>query len=207
MQIIKNLHSIWPVAMASFAIGSGATTMGSDRANPGAPNPNGPNGGPQAQAIEEKHWPWGPLIGYNVVFWPSEFCKISPQRLGNGISEFRDSRFKHFPDEHALENLCIYGARLMPWNFYYRGAFENFEPGHPDIMLCHWPLDQGVHPLWKKYATLKDAVQSVCKQSLCLHFGIQNIECYSTTIYIFMILWYNKLSRDNNQALQEHKIK
>ena len=55
--------------------------------------------------------------------------------------------------------------------------------------------------------SLKDAVQSVCKQRLCLHFGIQNIEFYSTTIYIFMILEYNKLSRDNNQALQEHKMK
>jgi hypothetical protein len=53
----------------------------------------------------------------------------------------------------------------------------------------------------------KDAVQSVCKQRLCLHFGIQNVEFYSTTIYIFMILEYNKLSRDNNQALQEHKMK
>jgi hypothetical protein len=39
----------------------------------------------------------------------------------------------------------------------------------------------------------KDAVQSVCKQWLCLHFGIQNIEFYSTTIYIFIILDYNKL--------------
>jgi hypothetical protein len=54
---------------------------------------------------------------------------------------------------------------------------------------------------------VKDAIQSVCKQRLCLHFGIQNIEFYSTTIYIFMILEYNKLSRDNNQALQEHKMK
>jgi hypothetical protein len=53
----------------------------------------------------------------------------------------------------------------------------------------------------------KDAVQSVCKQRLCLHFGIQNIEFYSTTIYIFIILEYNKLSRHNNQALQEHKMK
>jgi hypothetical protein len=24
---------------------------------PGAPNPNGPNGGPRAQAVEQKHWP------------------------------------------------------------------------------------------------------------------------------------------------------
>jgi hypothetical protein len=54
---------------------------------------------------------------------------------------------------------------------------------------------------------IKGAVQSVCKQRLCLHFGIQNIEFYSTTIYIFMILEYNKLSTDNNQALQEHKMK
>ena len=53
----------------------------------------------------------------------------------------------------------------------------------------------------------KDAVQSVCKQRLCLHFGIQNIEFYSTTIYIFIILEYNKLSRHDNQALQEHKMK
>jgi hypothetical protein len=37
--------------------------------------------------------------------------------------------------------------------------------------------------------------------------SIQNIEFYSTTIYIFMILEYNKLSRHNNQALQEHKMK
>jgi hypothetical protein len=29
--------------------------MGSDWANPGAPNPNGPNMDPQAQAVEQKH--------------------------------------------------------------------------------------------------------------------------------------------------------
>ena len=55
--------------------------------------------------------------------------------------------------------------------------------------------------------TIKGDLQSVCKQSLCLHFCVENIELYSTTIYIFMILQYNKLSRDNNQALQEHKMK
>jgi hypothetical protein len=54
---------------------------------------------------------------------------------------------------------------------------------------------------------VKDTVQSVCKHRLCLHFGMQNIEFYSTTIYIFMILEYNKLLRDNNQALQDHKMK
>ena len=49
----------------------------------------------------------------------------------------------------------------------------------------------------------EDAVQSVCKQRLC----IQNTEFYSTTIYIFMILEYNKLSRHNDQALQEYEMK
>jgi hypothetical protein len=47
----------------------------------------------------------------------------------------------------------------------------------------------------------------VNKLRICLHFGIQNIEFYSIAIYIFMILEYNKLSRLNNQALQEHKMK
>jgi hypothetical protein len=55
------------VLCLSNASDSGVTTMGSDRANAGAPNPNGPNGGPKAQAVEQKHWP-GPLICHNVVF-------------------------------------------------------------------------------------------------------------------------------------------
>jgi hypothetical protein len=41
------------------------------------------------------------------------------------------------------------------------------------------------------------------QQSLCLHFCVQNIELYSTTIYIFKLLEYNKWSRNNNQAFQE----
>ena len=41
-------------------------------------------------------------------------------------------------------------------------------------------------------AHIKGALQSVCKQSLCLHFCVQNIELYSTTIYIFKLLEYNK---------------
>ena len=53
----------------------------------------------------------------------------------------------------------------------------------------------------------EDAVQSVCKQRICLHFSVQNTEFYWTTIYIFMILEYNKLSRNNDQALQEYKMK
>ena len=55
------------------------------------------------------------------------------------------------------------------------------------------------------FHNIKGALQSVCKQSLCLHFCVQNIELYSTTIYIFKPLEYNKLSKNNNQALQEPK--
>jgi hypothetical protein len=96
--------------------------------------PNSPP--PQAQAVEQKHCP-GPLINYNVVFWPSEFCKISSQSLGNGISESQDSNiFQVSPG--PLENLCIYGARLVHLALLLGGGFENFEPGPPDITLRHW---------------------------------------------------------------------
>ena len=53
--------------LVGYQLISGVTTMGSDRENPGAPNHNGPNGGPHAQAVEQNHWP-GPLICHNVVF-------------------------------------------------------------------------------------------------------------------------------------------
>jgi hypothetical protein len=66
------------------------------------------------------------------------------------------------------------------------------------IMLC--TLRVKVYGL-----EFKGALQSVCKQSLCLHFCVQNIELYSTTIYIFKLLEYNKWSRNNNQAFQEPK--
>ena len=45
----------------------------------------------------------------------------------------------------------------------------------------------------ENFFSFKDAVQPVCKQRLCLHLDIQKIEFYSTTIYIFMILEYNKM--------------
>ena len=72
---------------------------------------------------------------------------------------------------------------------------------HPVYLLRRYKNEQ------ECFIRFKDAVQYVCKQRLCLHFGFQNIEFYSTTIYIFMIIEYNKLRRDNNQALQEHKMK
>jgi hypothetical protein len=53
-------------------------------------------------------------------------------------------------------------------------------------MKVHEGLPYGSFPKLNK--RFKGRVQSVCKQSLCLHFGIQNIELCSTTIYIFMLL-------------------
>jgi hypothetical protein len=104
---------------------------------PGGPNPNELNGGPQAQAVEKKHWPGRPLICYNVVFWPSEFCKLSPK---SGKWHFRDSRFKNFPGEHALDplkNSCIYGAQLVPLALLLGGPSNILNRGPPDITLRH----------------------------------------------------------------------
>jgi hypothetical protein len=58
-----------------------------------------------------------------------------------------------------------------------------------DIRLCG---AQAVINFGPPGLKLKGALQSVCKQSLCLHFCVQNIELYSTTIYIFKLLEYNK---------------
>jgi hypothetical protein len=95
-------------------LSSGVTTMGSDRENPGAPNPNGPNGGPPGLGDRAK-----------TLARASDMlqCRFLTIRILWNLSpksrkwHFRDSRFKNFPDEHArdpLENSCIYGARLVP---------------------------------------------------------------------------------------------
>jgi hypothetical protein len=53
------------LACEQTSVAAGITTMGSDRANPGAPNHNELNGAPQAQTVEQKLWPGRPLICYN----------------------------------------------------------------------------------------------------------------------------------------------
>jgi hypothetical protein len=119
---------------------SGVTTMGSDRANPGAPNQNGPNGGPQAQAVEQKHWP-GPLICHNVIFWPSEFCKISPQSLGNGISETLDSKIFRMSKPWTPRKLVHIRPSTRAFGTSTRGGggpSKILNRGPPDITLRHW---------------------------------------------------------------------
>jgi hypothetical protein len=112
--------------------GSGVTTMGSDRSNPGAPNHNGPNGGPQAQAVEQKHWP-RPLICHNVVFWPSEFCKISPQSLGNGISETLDSKNFRMSKHWTPRKLVHIRRSTRAFGTSTRGGLRKFWTGGPLI--------------------------------------------------------------------------
>jgi hypothetical protein len=104
-----------PPPFPSFSAARGVTTMGSDRENPGAPNPNG---GPQAQAIAR--------------FWPSEFCKISPQCQGNGISESLDSKIFRVsmpwtPRKlvHIRRTTCAFGTSTGG------GGIEKFELGAP----------------------------------------------------------------------------
>jgi hypothetical protein len=123
---------------------SGVTTMGSDRATPGAPNPNRPNGGHKAQAIEQKHRPGRPLICYNVVFWPSEFSdhQNSVKSLPKSKRwHFRESRFKSFRVRICpgpLENSCIYGAQLVPLALPLGGPSKILNRGPLDITLRHW---------------------------------------------------------------------
>jgi hypothetical protein len=128
---------------------SGVTTMGSDRTNPGAPNHNGPNGGPQA--VEQKHWP-GPLICHNVVFWPSEFCKISPQSLGNGISETLDSKIFRMSKPWTPRKLVHIRRSTRAFGTSTRGgAIENFEPGAPWYNVTPLPFP----PRQRCWITLK----------------------------------------------------
>ena len=58
--------------------------------------------------------------------------------LKSGKRHFRDSRFKNFPGEHALdplENSCI---RIVPLAFLLGGPSKILNRGPPDITLRHW---------------------------------------------------------------------
>jgi hypothetical protein len=79
---------------------------------PEGPQPQWAKWGPQA--VEQKHWP-GLLICHNVIFWPSEFSKISPQSPWNDISE----------SIRKLLRKLVYLALLLG------GALEIVEPGAP----------------------------------------------------------------------------
>jgi hypothetical protein len=74
------------------------------------------------------------------IFWPSEFCKISPQRPRDGISESLDSKIFALA-YHALdplENSCIYGAQLVPLALPLGGPSKILNRGPLDITLRHW---------------------------------------------------------------------
>jgi hypothetical protein len=88
----------------------------------------------------------GPLICHNVVFCPSEFCKISPQSLGNGISETLDSKIFRMSMPWTPRKLVHIRRSTRAFGTSTRGgAFENFEPGAP------W---YNVTPLYSGYRML-----------------------------------------------------
>jgi hypothetical protein len=72
------------------------------------------------------------------IFWPSEFCKISPQSPRDGISESLDSKI--FALAYALDplkNSCIYGAQLVPLALPLGGPSKILNRGALDITLRH----------------------------------------------------------------------
>jgi hypothetical protein len=122
------MSTIWDQA-------SGVTAMCSDR---GPPTPMGQNGGPQAQAVEQKHWPGRSLIYYNVVFWPSELCKISPQTPGNGIQEILDSKISAWACPGPPRKLVHIRRSIHAFATSTRGPSKILNQGPPDITLRHW---------------------------------------------------------------------
>ena len=78
-------------AAKQFRSTSGVTTMGSDWENPGAPNPNGTSGGPQAEAVQKKNIGQG-LWYVKMSFSDHQNSVKSLQSPGNGISETLDSK-------------------------------------------------------------------------------------------------------------------
>jgi nicotinamide mononucleotide adenylyltransferase len=92
--------------------------MGSDRANPGAPNPNG--SGCRAKTLARVS-----------DMLECRFLTIRNLSPKSGKWHFRESRFKNFPHEHALDPHIRSSTRAFGTST--KGAFENFEQGPPDI--------------------------------------------------------------------------
>ena len=81
----------------------------------------------------------GPLICHNVVFLPSEFCKISPQSLGNGISETLDSKIFRMSMPWTPRKLVHIWRSTRAFGTSTRGggASKILNRGPPDITLRH----------------------------------------------------------------------
>jgi hypothetical protein len=112
--------------------------MGSDRANPGAPNPNVPNGGPPGSGCRAKT-----LAREASDMLQCRFLTIrilENLSLKSGKRHFRDSRFKNFPGEHALDPLENSCARLVPLAFLLGGPSKILNRWPPDITYVT-PLD------------------------------------------------------------------
>jgi hypothetical protein len=98
---------------------------------PGGPQPQWAKWGPPGSGCRAKTLARASDMSDNVVFWPSEFCKISPQSLENGISETLDSKIFRMSKPWTPRKLVHIRAQLVPLALLLGGAFENFEPGPP----------------------------------------------------------------------------
>jgi hypothetical protein len=88
---IANIKYVERNAIESFNQNSGVTTMGSDRENPGAAQPQWAKWGPPTLGDRAKTLARASDM-LQCRFLTSKFCKISPQSPGNGISESVDSK-------------------------------------------------------------------------------------------------------------------
>ena len=140
----------------------------------------------------------------NIVTWSPDLMKSNPSlhtksikrlvRRGLVITRWCPSCWSY---QHKFRAYTFYFGILL-WGVELQYAIPRYLSEETYLRLNGWTIYILTIIVILNLFYLKDAVQSVCKQRLCLHVGIQNIELYSTTIYIFMILEYNKLSRHNN---------
>ena len=130
-----------------------------------------------------------------------------------------DKYYKNFASVHALyllQKFCLFMNTLRGAGA--TGAAGTTAPlpkhcggstGATCCPFCQTCISKFVHYSQKlEFRTIfKQCLKMRYSQQrlICLHFGIQNIEFYSKTIYIFMILEYDKLSRHSNQVCKNLK--
>jgi hypothetical protein len=135
LHLWATIHNTWKTLFIKSGIFGRGQWRNYYGLRPGEP------GGPQPQWAK-----WGPpRLGNRAKTLASASdilqCRFLTIRILWNLSpksrkwHFRESRFKNFPDEQALdplENLCIYGARLVPLALLL-GGLRKFWTGGPLI--------------------------------------------------------------------------
>jgi hypothetical protein len=103
---------------------------------PGGPQPQWAKWGPPGSGCRAKTLARANIC-HNVVFGPSEFCKISPQSLGNGISETLDSKIFRMSKPWTPRKLVHIRRSTRAFGTSTRGGGAFLNRGPPDITLRH----------------------------------------------------------------------